>query len=480
MNVECKEKHTMRIIKIILALLIFSLTTFVYSQDWNPKINTLLNKIIDTNELLEKHPHQSVTPSEQYLRFVELKKYVSEKELLKLLQHENSVIKGYASWGLIDKKHSNLANLFQVFLQSKDSVTTQSGCLVYEEDLATLFYNQVKYPEFEREMSRKDSEYYQNQLVLLDSILLYSKETHRLLRSALENNKRNKNNYNIIRKLALENNNLNALIELAKYNKESDINSIIEKKENSFEAISFFSHHKFWSFLMNYETKQNSLEFYSAIVAYKNDTAIKSLNRIYKSLAKDDVKSVINLIEAISRNNHIGYQDLTLMIFRNHSILDLRLVKYLLENSPEKSSKSFTNGLLNNKKYYFLEFGDYGTRYSILPLILDNINKYNKKELEKICDKWIKTSNGNELITFLEYVEKYKMLNIQNTIMNRFKGAEIAYTTFHLANTLLSFENKVINKEVMQLLISKQEMWDWGNWSERYREMFKRYDIKIE
>ena len=151
-----------------------------------------------------------------------------------------------------------------------------------------------------------------------------------------------------------------------------------------------------------------------------------------------------------------------------------------MDNNPEKSSKFFTNGLLYNKKYYFLDFGDYGSRDSIFPLVLNNIKKYNNKELEKVCDKWIKESSDRDLIVFLEYAEKYKMVNIKNTIMNRFKDAKIAYTTFHLANTLLSFDDDVINKEVEQLLRSKKEMWDRGNWSEHYREMFKKYNVKIE
>ncbi len=310
----------MRIIKFTLIFLMLFLTISVYTQDKKTKIDSLLNRIIDTNELLGKRTQFIGEYSEQYLRFDELKKYMSDKDFLELLHHKNSVVKGYASWGLIDKKYPKLSNVFQFLLQSKDSAMIQSGCIIYEDDLATQFYNRLKYPEYDNELNKKDSVYYQHQLYVLDSVLLYSNEKHPLLYSALENNKRNQKNYNVIRKLALDNDEFYALIELAKYNKDSDVNSIMEKKENSFKAISFFPHPKFWNFLMSYETKQNNLEYYSAIVAYKNKDAILSLNRIYKALNKDDVKSVINLIEAISRNNYEGYQDLSLKIFNDYSI----------------------------------------------------------------------------------------------------------------------------------------------------------------
>ena len=232
---------------------------------------------------------------------------------------------------------------------------------------------------------------------------------------------------------------------------------------------------------MQYETKQNSLDYYLAVAAFKNDKSKISLNTIYNSIEKDDLESISFLAEAIAKQYHYGYQDLALQLFKNHRTIDLSLTKKLIKDCPEKSSMEFSKGLLNNHKNNFLELDyNYGTKDSVLPLILGHIYKYDKESLVNICNKNISTSDFTELSSFLNIVAEKQITETQATILIRLKEKNQAYEVFHLTETLLSYKNEVANKELTQVLISTQKNWDWGNWSESFRKLFKENNIKIE
>ncbi len=464
----------------ILIILLFQLPS-LFAQKIRPKVDKVVKNLIEVNELKHEHTGIAGMTTEQYSNFIKLKSIATEKELLDLLQNDNSVIKGYASWSLADNKYFDLKSILIQFLKSKETVTSQSGCIVSESDLASEFYFRVMYQGYHKKITEEDSLFYALQMNSLDSVLLYSKKKHYLLNRALENNNSNPKNYSIIKKWALEKNNTKALIELAKYQKTTDINQIIKKGKDSFMPISYFPNANFWDFLMQYETKQNSLDYYLAVAAFKNDKSKNSLSVIYNSIEKDDLESISFLSEAIAKQYYSGYQDLALLLFKNHRTIDLILTKKLIQDCPEKSSKEFSKGLLNNHKNNFLELDyNYGTKDSILPLILNQIYKYDRKALVSICNKNINSSDFTELGSFLNIVLEKQIIETQATILIRLKEKNQAYEIFHLTETLLSFDSEAANKELTQVLISTQKNWDWGNWSEHFRELLKKYNIKIE
>ena len=464
----------------ILIILLFQLPN-LFAQKIRPKVDRLVKSIIEINEL--KHEHTGIVgnTTDQYNNFVKLKNIASEKELLELLQSDNPVIKGYASWSLADNKYFDLKSILIQFLKSKETVTSQRGCIVSQRDLASEFYFRVMYQGYHKKITKKDSLFYITQMNSLDSVLLYSKKKHYLLNKALENNNSNPKNYSIIKNWALKKNNAKAIIELAKYQKTTDINQIIKKGKNSFMAISYFPNTKFWDFLMRYETKQNSLDYYLAVAAFKNGKSKNSLNAIYNSIERGDLESISLLSEVIAKKYYSGYQDLALQLFKNHRTIDLSLTKKLIQDCPEKSSLNFSKGLLNNHKNNFLQLDyNYGTKDSILPLILNQVFKYNKEALVNICNKNISTSDFTELSCFLDIAIEKQIIETQATILIKLKEKNNAYETFHLAKTLLSFKNEEVNKELTQVLISTQNNWDLGNWSDSFRKLFKENNINIE
>ena len=156
-----------------IALVILTVYSFqVFSQKIRPEIKNLVEKIEKYNELQSKHVGIGGMTTVQYLNFEKLKTKATTEELLKLLNHKNSVVKGYTSWALVDNKYPKLSNILAEFLRTGETVTTQHGCIISTDELASEFYHRVLYQHFENEITEHDSLFFQSQIKQLDSVIL--------------------------------------------------------------------------------------------------------------------------------------------------------------------------------------------------------------------------------------------------------------------------------------------------------------------
>lgn len=463
--------------KQILALILTFFTLTAAGQKLRPEIKKLVKKIEKYNELESEHVGFAGVTTEQYRNFEKLSKNAKTEELLQLLKHKNSVVKGYASWALADNMYPKLANILAEFLKTEETVTSQHGCIVSERDLSNEFYGRVCYQHVRHNLTLQDSLFFKSQILQLDSVILYSNKDTRLLYTALNNNNGNPKTYNRIKKLAQIEDNSEALTALAKYAKQEDIPFIIEQGENSFLAISVFPDQAFWNLLMNYHSSERSLEYFLAVASFKNENALKVLSDIYNSC---DSIQLNKLDEALIKNYCILYQDLILKIWEDHKTIDLTITQRLISDCPEKSSKSFAKGLLSKSKYNLLQLDyNYGTEGFILPLMLHTISNRDSDLILLICNKNIMTAQFTILQAFLIFIKENKVSETSSTILHRLNGKNQAFEIYHLTETLLSLNISDIKNVLKEILITNQADWDWGNWSETFRKLFKENDIKI-
>ena len=461
----------------IIVLIIFcSLTAF--GQKIQPEIKKLAKKIEKYNELESEYVNYAGITTDQYRNFEKLRDKATIEELLLLLKHKNSVVKGYASWALADKMYPEMAEIFAKFLKTGETVANQHGCIMSEDDLATEFYDRVFYQHFQNKLSVTDSIFFQSQILQLDSVILYRKRKHYLLERVLSNNDANPNTYERIKQLAKRKKNSYAIIALAKYGKQSDIPFIIKQGKASFSAISVFPDKEFWEFLLSYKSKEKSLNYFLAISSYKNDNALSVLNDIYINCNSNQVSE---LDEALIVNYCPLFQDLILQIWEEHKTIDVSITKRLINDCPKKSSKAFADGLLSDKKFNFIELDyNYGVSRLILPLMLQHISKYNSELMLSICNKNILTSGFTKLKSFLDIIKKNEITQTSNVLIQSLKERKQAFDIFHITETLLSFNNIETKKQITKILITNQKNWDWGNWSDHFRKLFKEFNIKID
>lgn len=462
-------------------VLVIILTLFAFQalgQEIRPEIKKIAHQIEEYNELESERVGYAGMTTDQFRNFQKLRDRATVDELLQLLEYDNSVVKGYASWALADKKYPKLVHIFAEFLRTGESAITQDGCIVSEDDLASEFYNRVFYQYIHNELSVEDSLFFQSQIQQLDSVILYTDKDDYLLSRALINNNSNPKNYERIRYLAFQKKNINAIQALAVYQKNQDIEAFKALKEKSFVAIAKFPDKDFWEFLLNYKDNEVSKNYLMAISAFKSDESAKVLSGLLSTMQKG---KIYLLTEALTKNYCVPYQPLILEIWENYKIIDIRATKQLINDIPKDASHSFSIGLLSNEKYKFVEYDyDYGTRDKILPLMLESIKKYQKDALLKICETNIKTTKFTTLNHFLTCVENNKLTETSDEILERLNQKNQAYEIFHLTKTALTFNNPNQKDELVNILKKNQKKWDWGSWSEHFRKLFEEYDIEID
>jgi hypothetical protein len=462
-----------------IALVILTVYTFqVSAQKIRPEIKNLVKKIEKYNELQSEHVGIGGMTTDQYRNFEKLKNNATTEELLKLLNHKNSVVKGYTSWALADNKYPKLANIFAEFLRTGETATTQEGCIVSTDELARGFYHRVLYQHFENKITEQDSLFFQSQIKQLDSVILYGKNKTDLISKALENNNGNPKTYERIKELALKDKNIEAIEALALYKREEDIPEFKKLGELSFLAIAKFPDTKFWDFLVSYKLKFESESYLLAVSAFKSEKSSEILTDLLKTIDKE---SIPYLSEVITKNYCSHYQYLILSIWENYKIIDIRATKLLINDIPEKASISFANALSSNKDYRFLEFdNDYGQSELILPLIFENIKNYQNDKILNICKVNVNSTKFTKLGHFLTFIKDNKLTETNGEILNRLQQKNIPFEIFHLTETILSFKNPNDIEKIVNTLKTKQEDWDIGNWSEHFRNLFKEYNITID
>lgn len=463
--------------KQILIITLMFLTFQLSGQKLRPSIKILVKKIENYNVLETEHVGEAGITTNQYRNYLKLRKKAYTEELLLLLEHKNAVVKGYATWALVDKKYPNLANIFSKFLITGEMVTTLSGCLGTQQDLATELYYRVSYQLFRRKFNTKDSLFFQNQIQDLDSVILYSNIETKLFNTALVNNNGNLKNYSRIKELAEKHNSSSTIVALAKYKKQSDIPFIIKQRRLAFLAISVFPDSLFWDFLMGYKANENSLDYFLAVSSFRNELSLSVLNEIYKSC---DSIQINDLAMALIKNYSTLYQDLILKIWEEHKIIELNVAKKLISECPEKCSKSFAKGLLSDKKFHFLELSYYWSSDLIPSLMLQTISKYDSNLIPLICNKNILTAKFTYLESFLYYIKLNNVSQTTKNLLQRLEEKNQAFEIFHITETLLSFKNPETNKVLTKILILNKSDWDWGNWSDSFKKLFEANDIKID
>jgi len=191
----------------------------------------LMDSIIKVNRVESDCVGFGCAVSQQYTRFQELKKKLSDKELTDLSKHENPTIRTYASIELIQSNKGNVSRLLSAELLKNEMVETFDGCLMGIDPISSIIYHEywnkiriatlgkTKGNNYEQELAMQRRLSTDSKLEELDSIVIHSnKEVYWLLYMRAFENRKHKNSYlKKIEELAFAKNNFYAFEYLNKH-----------------------------------------------------------------------------------------------------------------------------------------------------------------------------------------------------------------------------------------------------------------------
>jgi hypothetical protein len=163
---------------------------------------------------------------QQYDYFSQLQKKATKDELTELTNHPNGVVRCYSFWALTYDSSINLFPIVVRHIMDDANVNTQFGCIGSSEKVGDFFINLVT-PNYVDVNSKKfDS----SQFTIIDSILIYTPNNLYSKQEAISRAKPTEKFYLRARALVIKDKNQEALVTLAKYQREQDIPLILKTR----------------------------------------------------------------------------------------------------------------------------------------------------------------------------------------------------------------------------------------------------------
>ena len=214
-------------------------------------ISKVVDEIVNRNMMESEYVGFGGTKSDEYKRFLKIKSIATDEELIKLIDHNNPIVRTYGFLGLIERGKLKPSVAFEKALENNESFSKMSADQILPSDTCTEIYFDI--------LNRTSKA--NQQIKEIDSIIIYQIDsTHFLHHMALNDKKYQSKFDNRIRYLAEKYQNEAAIFYLDKHNIEIDTNQIIE-------SINYIVENKF----VGSEPKIELIELRSKLKRKKDD-----------------------------------------------------------------------------------------------------------------------------------------------------------------------------------------------------------------
>lgn len=362
--------------KHLINILILTITLNSFGQRFqfdktkiSSQTKTIVEKIEKKNMLMGSAVGYGGTRPEQFDNFTDLKNVATDDELQELTNYPNGVVRCYSFWALSYKTSFNLLPIVIRHIPDDESVSTMFGCIVSDENVGDFFINLVTPDYIDINTKKLDS----TEFGILDSILIYSPNNLHAKQNAIRRAKLTERFYIRARDLVTKDKNQEALVALAKYQKEQDIPLILENKIGSkpdvgylftYRAICEFPHPDFFP-LLEQNLKQTLTddhfstewrELYKAIANYKNNKAIELLTVPFTQVKHENIREyhIDFVFGALQKYQTPLFDDLLWRLWLTEKKISPDVFKYLSNRNPQRAFNLAKETLLLPEDYDFV------------------------------------------------------------------------------------------------------------------------------
>ena len=460
-------------INLILIALILSFNSFAQDNFDTSKISKRTKKVVKEiskiNELMSSAVYYSGMKPKQWDNFEELKRKATKEELIELTNHPNGVVRSYAFWALSVDKSVDLFQIVKKHLNDDELINTQFGCIGGQEKVGDFFI-QIMTPQYVDLESNKLSK---EEAKELDSLLIYHPNNLSARYDAISRAETTDKLYPKIRELVIKEKNPSALVTLAKYHKDQDIEIIknyrdeTDKSERGFyftySAIKEFPNSEFLPLLEN--NLKNTLdnthfstewrELYMAIASYKNEKSLELLKIPFTEVQHQNIKKyhIEFVFEAILAFQDSIYDELLWRIWEEENQSSIDSYKYLLSINPSKAyeltKKELVEGYEVQNPEFTPDLSDVEDSENYYEYLLNVITANDKELSNKIISQQIERANVHNLSLFTSKVNRQEIFI--EPLFNRLENAWNAHIYLNLIETLIEYKDDNINKRILEV-----------------------------
>ncbi|MCI9844778.1 hypothetical protein [Flavobacterium pectinovorum] len=457
------------------------------------KTTAIVLRIEKINILMGSAVYSSGKKPKQYENFENLKKNASIEELKALTNHANGVVRCYSFWALSNYKEADLFSIVKKHITDDTPIETLFGCIKSQEKVGDFFINLIT-PEYVDTDIKKLNK---KEFVILDSLLIYRENNLDSRFRAIQNASPTEFLYPKIRELVIKQNNQTALVTLAKYKKESDINLILKNNDSNsgyfytYKAIQNFPDSDFLPLLeKNLNLTLNDdhydgewLQLYTAIATYKNQKSLELLKIPFTKVKHQNIKKyhIHFVYEAILANKSKIYDDLLWKIWEEENLITMEGFKYLLGLNKSKTYEFTNKKLVENYQTInsetILKTNNDMISESLDETMLNFILLNDKTTAYSIITNKIINTDVNDFEMYCSKILEFKDKIFIEPLFKRMLKDDNPHVYLQISETLIAFKDISINKRILETRKKNKSMNEgWG--SESLDKILKENNIK--
>jgi hypothetical protein len=433
----------------------------------------------------------------QYKNFIKLQRVATNSELQELTNHPNAVVRCYSFWALTYDTSINLLPIIIKHIPDEENVSTMFGCIVSGEKVGDFFISLTALQHVDLNSKKLTPAEYN----YLDSVLIYTPNKLYAKENAINRAKLNDISYQKIRELVLRENNQSALVTLAKFKREQDIQLILDNKLKgerydqlffTYKAISEFPDNAFLPLLKNslytaidkgaWSTEWK--ELYKAIASFKNDTALLLLKVPFTQTKHENIRQyhIDFIFEAIQEFYNTVYDELLWTMWENEKKINTKVFKLLYIRNPEKAFQLTKKTIQNAGDFYYINTGSYSeveeeTSTNLLDIMLDTILVRDRPYAIELINKNIIEINVHQFLIFADKALKIKDPSLISSLFDRLKVEDNPHIYLKATEALIALKDKEINKRILEVAKLNPDLSkDWGG--KAFNKLLKASGIK--
>lgn len=473
--------------KTLQIILIFFITISVCAQSHyddrkiSNKTRKIVKKIEKVNELMSSAVYASGTKPKQWYNFEELQKVSNKEELIELTNHPNGVVRSYSFWALSYNQEVDLFSIVKKHLNDDEMINTQFGCTGGQEMVGDFFIKIITPQYIDLDSDKMDTK----EIRELDSLLIYQPNKLSSRYDAINRVEPIESLYPKIRELVVKEKNQSALVTLAKYKKEQDIEIIknfrdeTDKEEGGFYytyvAMQHFPRKEYIPFLEgNLEKTLDDTyfstewgELYKAIASFKNEKALELLEIPFTKVQNQNIKKYHTnfVFYAILEFQTELYDNLLWKIWEEENQKTLHSYKYLLSLNPSKAyeltKREFIVDYKIQESNFIPNLKDVDESENFYEYLLNVVIANDKGLSNKIIKEQIENADVHNLPLYTSKVDRQIMF--VEPLFNRLETAWNAHIYLNIVKTLIEFNDKDINKRIVEMRKKNNNLnKDWG------------------
>lgn len=224
-----------------------------------------------------------------------------------------------------------------------------------------------------------------------------------------------------------------------------------------------------------------------AIFIQKNcsERSFVKAKKIYEELKTQQLNNSFdttlkNYYEFLASTKCVKFDEILLQAWINDKIINKNSFKNYFLNNDENYS-NFIQGYLLNNSFRFANKDnlDQGIDDVLQAAMLRYISYKSQSDFKKVIGKNIEILKGQELIHFIESVkENFKLKDFEKDLINKSYLVNYPFDLNFLVTQLINLKtDKIIIEDILN---NKLNVWDKGNWSEKFWKTIKDSNLKIK